>query len=530
MIKVKFPFVFFLFSLPAIMNNLSYSQVLNLGYQKTIGGGNSDIPSRTLMTSDGGYIITGTSNSGISGEKTESSRGGNDYWVIKFDNSHNIEWQKTLGGSLTDNSAAVAETPNGDFLVFGSSSSPVSGDKTAVDNGGGDYWLVKISINGAILWDKSFGGTSSEVGNSIYVNNNGEIYLGGSSGSNIFGDKSENSRGGNDYWILKLDSLGNKIWDKTIGGALNENFRDFIILPNGEIVIYGTSPSNISGEKSQNSYNNSNDIWMVKLNSTGTLLWDLTLGGDDTESPGYSIIFNNGFYYITCPSLSGISGVKTEASRGQFDIWIVKVNDNGILIWDKTIGGSGSDSGLSLFITSNNQLLVSGGSDSNISGDKTENSNGSNDAWIVALDISGVLLWQKTIGGSQSDVILCSHEIAPGYYLLTCYSSSNISGDKAENSRGLEDFWFVELQTDLSTGEIFLESEFQVFPNPAKNLIYINFEKIVNSELIKIFDFSGKLVYSEIPRKTMPIDISKYSSGFYFISYQGNIKSFVVTE
>src|SRR5690606_36474988 len=115
---------------------------------------------------------------------------------------------------------------------------------------------------------------------------------------------------------------------------------------NGDIIIHGISSSNISGEKTENSFNNTTDIWMVKLNNSGTVLWDKTFGGDDFETYGMGIVSNNGFYYAICGSFSGVSGVKTESSRGITDIWVIKVDASGNLVWDKTLGGSGTENGI----------------------------------------------------------------------------------------------------------------------------------------------------------------------------------------
>lgn len=506
------------------------AQLLNVGTQLTFGGSNYDVPYKTINTSDGGFISIGRSDSNISGDKTENNRGVSDFWVIKFDNSLNVQWQKSIGGSLGETGYSIAETTNGNFLVCGGSVSGISGDKTTAGYGLDDYWLVKLSSTGVILWDKTYGGTGIDVAIEIELDSNGNIFLGGVSGSNANSVKSENSRGSNDYWIIKLDSLGNKLWDKTIGGSGVENFMDFVLHANGNIILYGISFSNISGEKSQNSFNNSSDLWIVKIDNSGNVLWDKTYGGDDIEAVGYGICYNDGYYYAICPSFSGISGVKTEASRGQTDIWVVKLDTNGNFIWDKTIGGGGFDNAIGIMINSTNQLIISSSSDSNISGEKTEDSKGLQDGWIIAIDTAGTLLWQKTIGGSQSDILVKCNEISSGNYLLTAYSNSNISGDKTDNCRGMEDYWFVELETNLSTTELNNFTNFSIFPNPADNFINLQISTFDSNQLIEIYNFIGKKIFSSAIIQNLLIDISAWPNGIYFASSNGITQKFVIVK
>lgn len=504
------------------------AQTLNIGQQLTFGGSASDVPSRTLNTSDGGFITVGKSGSGISGDKTESNRGANDFWIIKYNSSLAIQWQKTFGGTSGEGANAVAELSNGDILVCGGSASGISGDKTAANYGLDDYWLVKLTSSGAFIWDKTYGGSNSDVATSMVVDASNNIYIGGVSSSNSGAIKSENSRGGNDYWILKLDSAGTKLWDKTIGGSGGENLGA-ITLDNGDIVIQGISNSNISGEKSDNSFNSSTDIWMVKVNNSGTILWDKTFGGDDFEMIGNVIIANNGYYYAICSSFSGITGVKTEAARGIADIWVIKVDASGNLVWDKTLGGSGTENGINLFMSDLNQLIIFGSSDSNISGDKTENSKGLQDGWILSLDTNKTLLWQKTIGGAATDLMYSVNEIATGYYVLTLSSTSNISGDKTQNSKGSEDYWLVELVTDLSVSSIANSFNLKIYPNPAKD--WINISTDDNSEaLFEIYDLTSKLIKSDLLSGEYSLDISSWPNGVYFIQYRSNVVKVVIAK
>src|SRR6185436_104985 len=171
------------------------------------------------QTADGGYILGGTSASDISGDKTENSNGSYDYWIIKTDSSGNIQWQNTIGGSDADLLISIEQTNDGGYILGGWSKSNISGDKTENTNGIEDYWIVKTDASGNIQWQNTIGGNNYDELCSIRQTIDGGYILGGTSGSDISGDKTENSNGTLDYWIVKTNSTGTIQWQNTIGGS-----------------------------------------------------------------------------------------------------------------------------------------------------------------------------------------------------------------------------------------------------------------------------------------------------------------------
>ncbi|MBK9320965.1 MAG: hypothetical protein IPM91_20670 [Bacteroidetes bacterium] len=143
--------------------------------------------------------------------------GGDDYWIVKIDSFGNIQWQNTIGGNDNDQLSTLQQTIDGGYILGGSSLSGISGDKTEVGYGGWDYWIVKIDSTGSIQWQNSMGGSDYDYLRSIQQTSDGGFILGGYSASNISGDKAENCLGVFDYWIVKIDSLGNIQWENTIG-------------------------------------------------------------------------------------------------------------------------------------------------------------------------------------------------------------------------------------------------------------------------------------------------------------------------
>ncbi|KAA3439619.1 PKD domain-containing protein [Rufibacter hautae] len=417
-------------------------------WDKTIGGSGTDQLSSLQRTADGGYILGGTSPSPVSGDKTEASKGGSDYWVVKLNASGAKEWDKTFGGSGTDQLNSLQQTADGGYILGGTSSSGVSGNKTEASRGNNDYWVVKLNASGAKEWDKTFGGSGTDQLSSLQQTADGGYILGGTSPSPVSGDKTGANRGnGNstDYWVVKLNANGAKVWDKTIGGSGGDQLSSLRQTADGGYILGGTSPSGISGDKTEASKGGS-DYWVVKLNASGAKEWDKTFGGSGNDQLSSLQRTADGAYILGGWSDSGTGGNKGEASRGGSDYWVVKLTATGAKEWDKTIGGSGSDQLSSLQQTADGGYILGGTSPSPVSGDKTEASKGGSDYWVVKLAANGAKVWDRTIGGSGSDQLTALQPTADKGYVLGGYSDSGIGGDKGGASKGGIDYWVVKLQ------------------------------------------------------------------------------------
>ena len=413
-------------------------------WQKTLGGSSEDILYPNYPTSDGGYILGGFSESNISGDKTDNSFGVNDYWVVKLDMHRNIEWQKSIGGSGQDYIYDIKETYDGGYVLAGNSNSGISGLKTESSYGGDDFWIVKLNSVGSIQWQKTIGGSGTDLLRTIAITNDGGYLIGGFSNSNISGLKTENSNGGYDYWVVKLDSSGNIEWQNTIGGSADEEIDRVLQTYDGEYLIAGTSWSNISGDKSENSYGNVDD-WFVKLDTSGNIIWQKTIGGSGREYPPViKQTADSGFIY-GASSYSGVSGLKTDFNRGIVDFWVVKLDKTANIEWQKTFGGSQEDLFTSVDLTTDGGYIICGNSKSNVSFEKAENSKGDYDFWVLKLSHFGNIEWQNTIGGSGIDAPFLTSQCSDNNYLVGGYSYSGISGDKTENTRGGADYWMVKI-------------------------------------------------------------------------------------
>ena len=293
-------------------------------WQNTIGGSSTDELYSIQQTSDGGYVLGGYSLSDSTGDKTENSQGSNDYWVVKLDSLGVTQWQNTIGGSESDQLNSIQQTSDGGYVLGGGSLSNISGDKTENSQGSWDYWVVKLDSSGAIQWQNTIGGSSIDRLFSIQQTSDGGYVLGGSSGSDSTGDKNENVQGGFDYWVVKLNASGAIQWQNTIGGSSNDYLRFIQQTSDGGYVLGGYSLSGSSGDKTENSHG-SWDYWVVKLDSSGTIKWQNTIGGSAFDRLFSIQQTSDGGYVLSGYSGSPISGDKTENSQGGWDYWVVKL-------------------------------------------------------------------------------------------------------------------------------------------------------------------------------------------------------------
>ncbi|HNM09414.1 MAG TPA: hypothetical protein PKK72_12575, partial [Chitinophagales bacterium] len=421
------------------------AQAPEIEWQNTIGGSLADNLYSVSQTFDGGYILGGNSYSSISGDKTENSHGSSDYWIIKLNATGEIEWQKTIGGAGGDFLKCVAQTLEGGYIVGGYSNSNISGDKTENCLGYDDYWIIKLNTDGEIEWQNTIGASNDDDFRTLIQTDDGGYFVGGVSFSNVNGDKTEHTNGFMDYWVLKLNSLGSVEWQNTIGAAGTDVLESVTQSADGGYLVGGYSFSGASGDKSENNVGG-NDLWLVKLNSLGEIEWENTIGGNlDDKLQSVNVTSDSG-YIIGAQSTSTISGDKTEDSIGYSDYWIIKLNSFGIIEWQNTIGGTESENIGSVFQTSDGGYFIGGYSKSDISGDKTEIGYGSDDFWLAKTNNVGMIEWDFNIGGNSSDILRCAIQTADGGFIVGGYSSSPISGNKTENSFGItNDYWVVKL-------------------------------------------------------------------------------------
>ena len=433
---------------------LSLTAQTNLSWNKTLGGNGFEELQTMIETEDGNFVFFGSHTSDVSGDITQGAYGLSDYWLAKVDQSNgNIIWQNTYGGNLIDNGRVMVSTSDGGFLLGGHSSTGINGTKTTTAFGACwnciDYWVVKTDADGNQLWDKTIQGSSmGDRMTTLIETSDGGFVLAGYSDSDLALDKSEANIGGSDYWVVKLDADGNQLWDRTLGGTGDEQPFALVELPNGTILVGGLSFSLDDGNRTAPSRGLS-DYWVVNLDANGTTLWDQAYGGTDADNLRDMILTNDGGIILIGESYSGAGGEKTAPSFGERDIWMLKIDVTGSLLWDRSIGSTDRDQPFKITQSPNGNFLIASLSKSPAGFDRTEPSLGGADYWFVTTDANGNKIKDAVFGGDQNDNLYYALPMRNGDIILGGITATDTSPQKTEPSRGNNDLWLVKYESTL---------------------------------------------------------------------------------
>lgn len=360
--------------------------------------------------------------------------------MLQAQNSnYNITWQARLGGSGNDTATSIDSTTDGGFVFAGYTDSQ-DGDVTGHHNttsGLYDYWVGKVNSQGNLLWQKALGGTGTEEAQSVCSTSDGGIVVAGYSNSSN-GDVTQNF-GAYDIWVVKLNNNGNIQWQKSIGSTGAQKAQSIKQTLDGGYIVGGIDSSN-------------SQIYLVKLNSSGNMQWQKFYGGSSLETFWEVSNTNDGGFVFAGYTTSQDGDVS--GNHGQGDAWIVKLNSSGDIQWQKCLGGTKMDLARSVIQTSDGGYIMAGYTYSN-DGDITHH-NGTTataDVWIVKLNNTGQIEWQKNYGGTSLDMAHSIRQTSDNGYVVVGYTDSNdgdVSGFHG-GAPGTVDAWIFK--TD-STGNL----------------------------------------------------------------------------
>jgi hypothetical protein len=478
-------------------------------WQKSLGGSAADRANAVATATDGGFVVAGESLSN-SGDLT-ANYGNADYWVARIDSLGALVWQKNLGGTSDDRANAVAATADGGFIVAGMSSSPVGNDITAV-KGLNDFWIVKLSSTGAISWQKNMGGTGYDEARAIQQTSDGGYIIAGESRSNNY-DLTGN-QGLNDFWIVKTDNAGVIQWQKNLGGSADDMAYSVQQTSDGGYIVAGQSKSN-NGNVTGN--NGNFDFWVVKLDASGSLTWQKSLGGSGNDY-AYSVKQTGDGGYIVAGKTDSNNNGQVGANNGAENAWIVKLTSAGNLSWQDCYGGIGLDGANSILTTSDGGYLFAGVASSNnadVSGNK-----GLFDFWVVKLNSTGVIGWQKCLGGTSNDVAMSVQPTLDNGYVVAGRSISN--NMDITNAKGQDDFWvvrFVGTPTPIGIREMEGNSSLiSVYPNPGAGIFTISSSASLQGSQLKVMNAAGQIVHNvTLSESGFSIDLSGAAKGLYLL-------------
>ncbi|TMU54964.1 hypothetical protein [Flagellimonas algicola] len=407
----------------------------------SFGGSGEDTAQSVIQTSDGGYAVLGYSNS-MDGDLAGKSTNVNDYWLLKLDDEGNLSWSKTYGGTKDDRGQSVIQTRDGGYAIVGYA---MSDDGDGSNNEGfHDNWILKLDNSGNILWEKSFGFSGHDHSYDVVETADGGFFFSGfldvtsSGGAGNEGKGSYLTRHGvGEFWGTKLDAQGNLEWRRYFGGTNNDRSYGVVQADDGGFVLAGASESDdFDITNPKGSY----DFWVLKVSNQGELLWQQSFGGTGIDK-AYGIAKTlDGAYVVTGNTFS----TDTDISRnnGESDVWLIKVSDTGALIWERAYGGTAFDAAQSVSVSTEGGILIAGNSKST-DGDTVENQ-GENDLWIIKTDASGNIEYQQTFGGSGIDFGFDVVENRDGSLVLVGESASDDFPGLV--SKGLSDLVVIKIK------------------------------------------------------------------------------------
>jgi len=428
-------------------------------WQKSLGGMGDDQAHAAQQTADGGYVMAGNTNSNDG--DVSGNHGNIDAWVVKLNASNEIEWQKTLGGTFNDYVQSMQQTADGGYIVAGYTESS-DGDATG-NHGGDDAWVVKLDASGTTQWVKLLGGLDADRAFAIQQTTDGGYVMAGYAYS-IDGDFSGN-HGSSDCWVVKLTASGAIEWQKTLGGSGPDSAFAIKQTTDGGYIMAGVNNSSnwdVSGNQGFI------DFWVVKLNASGAIQWQKSMGGTDSDQ-AYSIQQTADGGYIAAGSTRSNNG-DVSGNRGNLDVWVVKFDASGTVEWKKTLGGSATEQAYSILQSTDGGYILAGytnSSDGDVSGN---DATFAFDVWAVKLNAAGTMEWQKVYGGTNGDLANSIARTADGGYVLGGYSASN-DGDASVN-HGDNDFWIVKLGPENLGTQNPNRVTNTLYPNPTRSILH----------------------------------------------------------
>lgn len=521
--EIKLFIILFFFS-PSV-----YCQSPSLQWSKCFGGSDWDEAKEIVETFDSNFVVAGWTYS-IDGDVV-NNHGIENIWIIKISQQGNLLWQKCLGGSYTEGAFSLKQTPDSGFIITGFSSSNDFDAFNSGNHGLDDIWVVKTDSLANIQWQKCYGGSG-------YDNDNeGEVQIVQSGGYIVSGHVSSNDGdvtnawGGPDYWIIRLDSVGNLLWQHALGGT-GYDICNSILQFGNTFEICGTTASS-NGDITVN-YGGF-DCWTVILDSAGNILHQKSFGGSGGDEFVGSYVLNSIIYYC---GVTQSNDVDVSGNHGALDIWLVKCDTGLNILSQKCIGWVDDDAAWSAHLDNNSNFLIAGVT---FSGDSLmQCGHGLNDGYITQFDTNGVQKWSQCFGGTYRDELYSVIQTHDSGFIAVGFSESN-DGDITQHHGPVDDFtardvWIVKLSPLLDMNSSYETPIGNLDCNYFNSQLQLKFFSTINQQtILDLYDISGKQLFETnieagIGKNEFTIPIKKLKYGVYFIRLESETYKLIVLQ
>ena len=486
-------------------------------WQRKAGGTYSDFLYDGIATLDYGFILAGA---GISEGNNGTGRGNYDYLLAKYNEDGDKEWQKGFGGNRHDYLKQITLAHDGGYLLTGNSNSDISGIKTTPSIGGFDIWLLKLDINGQPDWQKSLGGLADDRVSHVIRTRDGGFLIAGSSASEEFIPSGTRYRspdiilkegenyGNLDYWVVKIDKDGKPEWQKTFGGKYKDELQQVVQLPGGDYLLAGNSNSPVSGNKSI-ANKGKNDWWLVKIDANGDMLWQKSFG-DEADDKLTSMILTKDDKILLGGSYTYIN---PKTRKNQADIILRKIDLNGNLLWKESYENGGDDYLTNILQNRDGTLILGAYSTLREQGLKNMlKGKGKEDFLIIKTGPEGEEWWRRNLGTMKKEVLRKIIGTRDGGYVLMGSSMTHGKGDAKA------DYLMIKIaDKDKPLHE---KLPLEAIPNPAVYYTQAVIGKDYEKGLLRIYDLNGRELYKKELNgsRMVPVPIAGYPDGVYIIN------------
>lgn len=498
-----------------VLSRAHAQQVPDVEWHAMYGGMAEDNLGCFLPLDSGNFLLAGSSmsNNGIASGNHFPGR--TDAMLFKTTAAGQITWHRMYGGTQWEGAGHIVRCANGGAIFIGTTNS-VDGDISGSFHGVADVWVVRIDDEGEILWDRLYGGPWNDSGMAIGETHDGGFLFIGSIGSTSEGGDIDPGMGG--YWLVKLDSTGEILWQSRFGGSSWDLPYSMHLTADGGCIIAGYTWSD-DGDVTGYHPGLSGDGWVVKVDASGQLQWQKALGGSGNDLLSDMAVMADGSYVVTGYTNSNDGDVSF--NHGGIDAWVVKLDPTGNIVWEHTLGGTGTDHLNSVVATDEGGLVLAGYTNS-LDGDVSQHIGGF-DGWVVNLDSLGNLLWELSMGGSADDSFSRIVKAPDGGLLIGGISKSN--DGHATGNQGLQDIWVVKLGPEVvGMLEQAVRIPITVYPNPATDLVQVEYPGAASGEVcLEVLDAAGRPVLSPACQGARPggqqwvLDASPLPPGAYLL-------------